>query len=79
MSARLLSRGLRHLEQYCPYTRGLVLILVYQFLLLPLDKISVKTMKICCQSELDGSKIEKIQDLGNFSHFWPFWAPLLGP
>ena len=55
-----------------------VLILVYQFLLLPLDKISVKTMKICRQSELDGSKIEKIQDLGNFSHFWPFWTPFLG-
>ena len=56
-----------------------VLKLVYQFLLLPLDNISVKTMKICCQTELDGSKTEKIQDLGNFSHFWPFWAPLLGP
>ena len=55
-----------------------VLILVYHYLLLPLDNISVKTMKIFCQTELDGSKTEKIQDLGNFSHFWPFWAPLLG-
>ena len=32
MSARLLSRGLRHLEQYCPYTRALVDISEERFL-----------------------------------------------
>ena len=55
-----------------------VLILVFYFLPLPQHNISLKIVKICCQSELNGSKIEKIQVLGNFSHFWPFWAPLLG-
>ena len=52
-----------------------VLKLVYQFLLLPFDKISVKTIKICCQSELDGSKIEKIQYLGILAIFGPFGPP----
>ena len=52
-----------------------VLILVYQFLLLPLYRVSLKTMKICCQSELDGSKIEKIQYLGILAIFGPFGPP----
>ena len=56
-----------------------VLILVYHFILLPLDRISVKTANTCYQSIFDGSKIEKIKILVNFSHFWTFWAPLLGP
>ena len=56
------------------------LILVYYFIQLPLHKRSVKIVKICCQSELDGSKIEKkFKILDNFSHFWPFAAPLFGP
>ena len=56
------------------------LILVYHFIQLPLHKRSVKIVKICCQSELDGSKIEKkFKILDNFSHFWPFEAPLFGP
>ena len=49
-----------------------VLILVFHFLLLPLHKISVKIVKICCQSELDGSKIEKN------SRFWSILA-IFGP
>ena len=56
-----------------------VLILVYHVILLPLDRISVKTANTCYQSIFDGSKIEKIKILVNFSHFWTFWAPLLGP
>ena len=42
------------------------LILVYHFVLLPPYKINVMIMTICCQSGLDGSKIEKIQDFGQF-------------
>ena len=56
-----------------------VLILVYHVILLPLDRISLKTANTCYQSIFDGSKIEKIKILVNFSHFWTFWAPLLGP
>ena len=43
-----------------------VLILVYHFLLLPRFKINVKIVKICSLSELDGSKIKRIQDFGQF-------------
>ena len=43
-----------------------VLILFYHFRLLPLLNISVKKMKICCLGELDGSKIKRITDLGQF-------------
>ena len=42
------------------------LILVYYFVLLPKHKISVMIMTICCQSGLDGSTIEKIQDFAQF-------------
>ena len=48
------------------------LILVYHFIQLPLHKRSVKIVKICCQSELDGSKIEKN------SRFWSILA-IFGP
>ena len=56
-----------------------LLILVYHIIPLPLDRVSVKTANTCYQSIFDGSKIEKIKILVNFSHFWTFWAPLLGP
>ena len=55
-----------------------VCIPVYHFLQLPFHTISVKLMKICCQSELDGRKKRK-KILVNFSYFWLFGAPLLGP
>ena len=39
--------------------------LIYS-VILSLHKISVKIMTICCLSDLDGSKIKKIQDFGQF-------------
>ena len=36
-------------------------------------------MKICCLSELDGSKIKRIQDFGQFQPFLVLWDPLVGP
>ena len=38
----------------------------YHSVLLPLHKISVKIMNICCLSKLDGGKIKNIQDFGQF-------------
>ena len=56
-----------------PHTRLLVSTI-------PLHNISKTIVKICCQSELDWSKIEKkIKILVNFSHFWTFNTPLLSP
>ena len=56
-----------------------VFILVYNFQLLPPHNISVRIVKICCQSELDGSEIEKIQDFGQFQLFLALQNPTVGP
>ena len=41
-------------------------IIFYHSVLLHLHKISVKIVKICCLSELDGSKIKRVQDIWQF-------------
>ena len=56
-----------------------VLSLFYHSVLLPPHKISVKIMKICQHSELNGSKIEKIPEFGQFQPFLVLWDPLVGP
>ena len=53
-----------------------VLILVYQFLLLLFEEISVITIKICGQSELDGSKIEKKSRFGSILAIFGPLVPL---
>ena len=40
----------------------------------------IRSVKLCCQSELDGSKIEKkIQDLGQFQPFLDLWYLFVKP
>ena len=57
-----------------------VLILVYHVILLPLDRISVKTANTCYQSEFDGSKIEKNSRFWSISAiFGPFGPPCWAP
>ena len=56
-----------------------VLILFYHSILLPLHKISFELIKMCCLSEWIGGKYKIFKILVNFSFFWPFGTPLLGP